>query len=321
MLVHENINELPRFRNPVLTIGTFDGVHAGHRQIIAQLKQEAEAVNGESLLITFSPHPRMVLKAGGAEIKLLNTLDEKIDLLNGLGIDHMVVVPFTPEFSEQPASDYIETFLVKNFHPHTIIIGYDHHFGKDRKGNYMLLERSADSFNFRVKEIPKHVLHHVGISSTKIRDAISNHDIRLANEFLGYNYFFSGKVVMGQQLGRTIGFPTANIQVLEESKLVPANGVYAVTVSIKREYSLEPSIYKGMMNIGFRPTVDGQNQVIEVNLFDFESDLYETVLKVHVIEFIREEKKFEGLEHLRRQLEEDRQSAQKILENIRLAPE
>jgi riboflavin kinase / FMN adenylyltransferase len=314
MQVHDNIRELPEFRNAVVTIGTFDGVHTGHRQIIEQLKKEAVAVEGETVIITFYPHPRMVLNAPGPAIKLLNTLEEKIQLLTDLEIDHLVVVPFTASFSEQTAEQYIQTFLVDLFHPHTIIIGYDHRFGKDRQGDYKLLEAQAAEFGYQVKEIPKHVLNQVAISSTKIREAISDHNIKQANEFLGYEYFFGGEVVVGKKLGRTIGFPTANIKVEDENKLIPANGVYAVHVSVKKDYSLEPNRYKGMMNIGVRPTVDsGDKVVIEVNLFDFESEIYGAYTTITVKDFMRHEIKFNGVEQLREQLEKDETLALQIL--------
>ena len=240
MVVHTDIKNLPFFKNAVITIGTFDGVHTGHLQIIHQLKKEAVNINGESVIITFHPHPRMVIDAASQassrdnyeELKLLNTLPEKIELLQKQNIDHLVIVPFTIAFSEQSAEEYIRDFLVSKFHPHTIITGYDHHFGKNRQGNYKLLEFYQSECNFKVKEIPEHVLHNVIISSTKIRHALEEGDINTANEYLGYSYFFEGKVIEGEKLGRTLGYPTANILITDKNKLVPGNGVYAVEVSI-----------------------------------------------------------------------------------------
>lgn len=315
MLIHQDITQLPVFRKAVITIGTFDGVHTGHRQIINQLVEEAKAVKGESVIITFSPHPRMVLSAEEKEIKLLNTLDEKIELLSELDLDHLVIVPFTKEFSNQPAEEYISSFLVKNFHPHTIIIGYDHQFGKDRKGDYELLQSKGREYNYKVKEIPKQVLDEIAISSTKIREAIATNNISLANRFLGYPYFFGGQVIKGDQLGRTIGYPTANISVNDPQKLIPADGVYAVKVSVKKEFSLEPSIYTGMMNIGVRPTLGKRDRVIEINLFNFASDIYGATVKVTLLHFLRNEIKFNNLDELKTQLAVDKQHVVELLGN------
>src|SRR5450432_2762223 len=239
MVVHTDIENLPFFKNAVITIGTFDGVHTGHLRIIHQLTKEAANINGESVIITFHPHPRMVIdvasqassRSNYEELKLLNTLPEKIELLQKQDIDHVVIVPFTIAFSEQSPEEYIKDFLVSKFHPHTIITGYDHHFGKNRQGNYKLLEFYQSEYNFKVNEIPEHVLHNVTISSTKIRHALEEGDINTANEYLGYSYFFEGKVIEGEKLGRTLGYPTANILITDNNKLVPGNGVYAVEVS------------------------------------------------------------------------------------------
>src|SRR5690348_1265532 len=211
MQVHRDLPQLPVFKNAALTIGTFDGVHRGHQQIIHQLKTAAAAGNGESIIITFEPHPREVLFPEDHGVQLLNTLEEKIGLLAEQGIDHVVVAPFTPEFSKLSAAAYIEDFLVKNFHPHTIIIGYDHRFGHNREGDIRLLESVQEKFNFRVIEIPREVVHHVGVSSTKIRHYLREGHAILANELLGYPYFLSGTVIHGDKRGRELGYPTANI--------------------------------------------------------------------------------------------------------------
>ena len=228
MQVHYDIDSLPLFRNAVITIGTFDGVHMGHRQVIDKLKSEAIAANGETVIITFHPHPRKVVSSTILGIRLINTLDEKIELLKQLGIDHVVVVPFTDAFANQPAEDYIKNFLIEKFHPHTIIIGYDHRFGRDRQGDYRLLEKDASKYNYRLKEIPKHILENISISSTNIRQAILHNDIATADKLLGYEFFFSGVVVHGDKLGRKLGYPTANLKVIDEEKIVPGNGIYAV---------------------------------------------------------------------------------------------
>lgn len=309
MTVHRSLDQLPVFRNAVITIGTFDGVHSGHKQIINQLKEEAHVVNGETVIITFNPHPRKILQNQLHEVNLINTLSEKIELLEIEGIDHLVIVPFTKSFSDQQAGDYIENFLVKYFHPHTIIIGYDHHFGRNREGNYQLLEAMKEKYNYKVKEIPKHVWKKNIISSTNIRNAIINGDIETANDCLGYDYFFEGVVIEGNKLGKTIGYPTANICINNKEKLIPANGVYAVGVVVEHHKSPDNLLLKGMMNIGTRPTVGGTKQTIEVNIFDFDEDIYGRTLRIYVKKYLRSEIKFSGLEALKVQLGKDKQNA------------
>jgi riboflavin kinase / FMN adenylyltransferase len=321
MQVHYDIEKLPLFRNAVITIGTFDGVHMGHRQVIDKLKSDAIAVNGETVIITFHPHPRKVVSSTILGIRLINTLSEKIELLRQLGIDHLVVVPFTDAFANQPAEDYVKDFLINKFHPHTIIIGYDHRFGRDRLGDYRLLEKAAGKFNYQLKEIPKHILENISISSTNIREAILHSDITTANKLLGYDFFFSGVVVHGDKIGRTLGYPTANLKIYDEEKITPGNGIYAVYAEVKAEESLvskepadiahsplptHPSLLKGMMSIGFRPTVDGKTRVIEVNLFDFDEEIYGQSLKVFVKKYLREEIKFDGLPALIKQIDQDK---------------
>ncbi|WP_231401989.1 bifunctional riboflavin kinase/FAD synthetase [Panacibacter microcysteis] len=296
---------MPIFRNAVITIGTFDGVHTGHQQIIAQLKREADAINGETVIITFHPHPRKVV--AHKEVFILNTLEEKTELLRQRGIDHLVVVPFDESFAQQTATEYIEHFLWQKLHPHTVIIGYDHRFGKNRQGDYHLLEDYGKQLGFIVKEIPEHVLNDITVSSTKIREALLNSDVATANNYLGYDYFFEGLVVEGNKLGRTLGYPTANLQVGHAEKLVPGNGVYAV-IAVAGQSS-----YKGMMNIGVRPTVDGKKRVIEVNIFDFNHDIYGSNLRVYIKYYLRGEVKFNGLDELKNQLALDRMSALKVL--------
>ncbi|MFN8248559.1 MAG: bifunctional riboflavin kinase/FAD synthetase [Ferruginibacter sp.] len=310
MNVHTNIDQLPVFKNAVITIGTFDGVHQGHKQIISQLVKEAHAINGTSVVITFDPHPKKILGDTLNPVSLLNSPAEKYELLQKAGIGHIVVVPFTKEFAEQPAQSYIRDFLVAKFRPHTIIIGYDHRFGKDRAGDYHLLEAEALRFGYIVKEIPEHVLQDVTISSTRIRKALVSGDIDTANKFLGYEYFFSGIVTEGNKLGRTIGYPTANLSLTDTNKLIPANGVYAVKVWVDG-FS---ETFGGMMNIGTRPTVDGSKLVIEVNIFDFDEMIYGKKVTVMLLKKLREEVKFSGLEALKEQLGKDRKDALRILE-------
>jgi riboflavin kinase / FMN adenylyltransferase len=306
MKVHTNINELPVFTNAVITTGTFDGVHRGHQQIIAQLQAEAAAAGGETVIITFHPHPRMVVMPARQPLSLLNTLAEKTELLRHYGIDHLVVIPFTGEFAEMAAAAYISDFLVDKFHPHTIVTGYDHKFGHNRLGNYQMLEDFAAQYDYDVKEIPARVLEHSAVSSTRIRASLLHGDCTAANELLGYNYFFSGKVVLGNQLGRTLGYPTANLVVEDAHKLIPANGVYAVELKISDSAD---TTYKGMMNIGTRPTVDGAKQVTEVNIFDFDRDIYGETVTVYLGQHLRSEVKFSGLEELKEQLGRDKLAA------------
>lgn len=313
MQVHRDIENLPRFRNAVVTIGTFDGVHMGHRQVIENLKEEAKAIGSETVIITFHPHPRKVVSSAILGIRLINTLDEKIELLEDLGIDHLVIVPFTEAFANQNAVDYVKDFLVNKFRPHTIIIGYDHRFGRDRLGDYRLLEKLAEKYQYHLKEISKHLLDNISISSTNIREALLHNDIATADKLLGYEFFFSGTVVDGDKLGRKLGYPTANLRILDEEKIIPGNGIYAVYVEVKPEmttpnYSpLTPdSRMKGMMSIGFRPTVDGKKRVIEVNIFDFEKDIYGETLRVYVKKYLRQEIKFDSLDDLVKQIDNDK---------------
>jgi riboflavin kinase / FMN adenylyltransferase len=310
MQVHYQLQDLPPFKNAVLTIGTFDGVHTGHQQIIKLMLAEAERTGGETVVVTFHPHPRQVIAANQSAVFLLNTLQEKIVLLEKYGIKHLVVTPFTEAFSLQTAEAYIADFLVKTFHPHTIIIGHDHRFGRSRSGNFELLEARAADLQYRVKEIPPYMLENSAISSTRVREALQRGAVEVANEFLGYAYFFSGIVVEGNKLGRTLGFPTANLHIAEEKKLVPGNGVYAVEVEL--QYATgdkQGRLLKGMMNIGIRPTVEGTLRMIEVNLFDFDEEIYGDRLTVYVKKRLRSEQKFMSLEELKLQLAKDKMAA------------
>jgi len=314
MQVHnQESGPLPRFKNAVITIGTFDGVHLGHRQIINQLITEAATIQGESVIISFYPHPRSVISNSNAAVKLLGTLEEKIGLLANTGVDHLVIIPFDKSFANQTAEEYISNFLVANFHPHTIIIGYDHRFGRNRVGNYQLLVACGKKLGFEVKEIPEHILNEIVISSTKIRQALLHNDISTANKFLGYEYFFEGLIIKGNQLGRTLGYPTANLKIDADDKLIPGNGVYSVHAVIIDEVDQRSSTLKGMMNIGIRPTIEGVQRVIEVNLFDFDQDIYGKKLQVFVHGYHRAEQKFEGLDALKLQLGIDKQIAEKAL--------
>lgn len=309
MQVHYDLDLLPPIRRAVITIGTFDGVHRGHRQVLDRLVSTAQEVGGESVLITFHPHPRKVIHSAILGIRLINTLSEKIELLENSGIDHVVVVPFTEAFANLTAPQYISDFLIQRFQPHTIIIGHDHQFGRGRNGNYQLLEQYANQFNYQLKEIPKHVLKDISVSSTNIREAILQGRATTANQLLGYEFFFSGRVIHGNKLGRTLGYPTANLKIEDPEKLVPGNGIYAVYAF--PENHREP--LKGMMSIGLRPTVDGKNRVIEVNIFDFNREIYDEVLKVQVHQYLREERKFDSLQALVVQIDQDKVDSLAIL--------
>lgn len=318
MQVHRDLNRLPEFERAVVTIGTFDGVHTGHLQIIRQMKEEARRIGGESVIITFHPHPRSVIyqKNPGINhqpLQLLNTLDEKIMLLEQQEIDHLVVVTFTKDFSEQPADSYVEHFLISRFKPAVIIIGYDHRFGKNRSGDYKLLESYQSKFAFEVKEIPEKVLDDVAISSTRIRRALLEGRISEANEALGYHYFFSGIVVEGNKLGRALGYPTANLEIEDPDKLVPLNGIYAVEVELLKGGNVQKIQSPGMMSIGVRPTIGLSDRTIEVNIFDFDQDIYGRHLRVSLHDYMRPEIKFEDLTSLTDQIRLDELNAKKLL--------
>jgi len=312
MQVHRDIDNLPPFRKAVVTIGTFDGVHQGHQQIIRQLKAEASAIGGETVIITFHPHPRKIVKGRSEGLFLLNTLEEKTELLDHFGIDHLVVAPFTPSFSVLSAEEYVTEFLARRFRPATLIIGYDHRFGQNRKGDYELLEQMGPSLGFEVKEIPEHIINTVTISSTRIRKDLLEGKLAEANAFLGYSYPLSGIVVEGDKRGRMIGFPTANISLTDNEKLVPADGVYAVTLTIEGSQNL----YRGMMNIGYRPTVEGTRRTIEVHILNFSGQIYDRQLHMRLHHYVRRERKFPSLEALKIQLAADREETITLLADL-----
>ena len=314
MTVHQDLKQLPAFKNAVITTGAFDGVHIGHQEIISRMKQIALEIKGETVIVTFHPHPRKVISSIPGEIKQLTSLEERIELLTQSGIDHLVVVNFDYAFSNLSADAYVKTFLFDHFHPHTILVGYDHRFGNGRNGNFELLQKFGNELGFKVEQIHEKIIDDEIVSSTHIRNYILEHQIEKANALLGYPYLFEGFVVRGNQIGRTIGFPTANLHINNEEKIIPSNGVYAVKV---KGICLGDTIYNGMMNIGIRPTVDGQKKVIEVHILDFDQDIYEQNLTVMVYEYIRGEVKFDGLESLKAQLAKDRITAAAILKKYK----
>lgn len=311
MKVYQGFENLPLFKNPVVTIGTFDGVHAGHRSIIERIRRKAMEVEGESVLITFEPHPRLVLSNSSQPLWLLSSLSEKIKLLAALEIDHLVVVNFTKAFSELSADEYIKDFLINHFHPHTFVIGYDHHFGKGRTGNYALLEKVKGLYGFDLVEIPAQEIEHITVSSTKIREALQTGQIHIANEYLCKPYLMQGLVMHGEKRGRLLGFPTANLDIEDEHKLIPLQGVYAVQAMVRGE------VFKGMLNIGIRPTVSSSSKrSIEVNLFDFDKEIYGEELQLFVVARIRDEQKFASLDELTNQLKLDKSMAIELLESF-----
>jgi riboflavin kinase/FMN adenylyltransferase len=293
----------------IATIGTFDGVHLGHKKILEQIIASAKSQDCESLVLTFFPHPRMVLQEG-TEMKQLNTLNEKIALLENLGIDHLVVHPFDKDFSRLTAEDFVKQVLVDTFQIKEIIIGHDHRFGRNRTADINDLTEFGNTYGFEVEQISAEAINEVSISSTKIRTALSEGNIELANDYLGYEYSLTGIVSKGKQLGRTIGYPTANIHIEEEYKLIPQNGVY-VTKSV-----LNGKTVYGMMKIGNRPTVDGTTLTIEVNFFDFDQDLYDQKINVSLLKRMRNEQKFESLDALKNQLALDKSTTQDYISQL-----
>lgn len=307
MKIYSSIEAFQNVKRPIVTTGTFDGVHFGHRKIIDRLKAVAEKCDGETVLMTFSPHPRMVLFPDDHGLKLLNSLDEKAERLEKAGIQHLIVQPFTKEFSRLSSINFVRDILVNQLQTHKLVIGYNHHFGRNREGSFEHLKEFAPVYGFEVEEIPVQLLDDVGVSSTKIRKALFAGDVRVAAEYLGYDYLLKGTVVAGNALGRTIGFPTANIQPLDQNKLIPADGVYAVRVEVLGKW------YDGMMNIGLKPSLKDQSRTLEVHLFDFEQDIYGEAVCVKFVERVRAEKAFPEISLLKEQLEVDRSVIAQIL--------
>lgn len=312
MKIYNHIDEFKQIHNAVVTIGTFDGVHIGHQKIISRLLEVARQKGGETVILTFFPHPRMILHPDDLNIKLISTMDEKAERLANLGIDHLIITPFTRDFSNLSAQEYIKEVLVDKIGTKQIIIGYDHRFGKDRKGGLEELQKFASDFGFEVEEIPEQDINDVSVSSTKIRNAILSGDVKTARDFLGYAFQLTGKVIKGDQLGRTLGFPTANLFIEENYKLIPADGIYAVSVEFKSSGTKQNSV-KGMAYIGHRPTINGMTRNIEVNLFDFNEDIYGQIIRINFLEHLRGDQKFDSLDELRDQLIKDEKAARSFL--------
>lgn len=299
--IHRNLNSF-HASNPVLTIGTFDGVHLGHRKIIDTLRDRAKMINGESVIFTFDPHPRKVVGPEELSIRLLTTLEEKIALFEQSGIDHLIIYPFTAEFSSLTYEEFVETILVGQIHLRFLVVGYDHKFGKNRQGGFEFLQQCASRFDFRIEKLDVLLMNQANVSSTKIREAIQLGDFETANTFLGYPFALHGTVVEGQKLGRKIQFPTANVQASDPDKIIPGYGVYAVQVRVQGKS------FHGMLNIGSRPTVNNNadNRSIEVHIFDFEAEVYGEPIEVVFYKKLREEQKFPSLEALKDQLAQDK---------------
>jgi len=306
--IYTNLHNYTSKNKTFVTIGTFDGVHIGHKKVIKDLINSAKKNGATSVLLTFFPHPRMVLQKE-TNIKLINTIKERIQLLEKLGLDILVIHEFNEKFAKQSALDFVKNVLVNKLNIGKLVIGYDHHFGNNREGNFKQLVEYGKIYNFDVKAIPRQDISNIAISSTKIRKAIERGQIIEANQNLGYPFMISGNIVKGKNLGEKIGFPTANLHVNEIYKLLPKTGAYIVKSEIKNKQIF------GMMNIGFRPTVSGKNQTIEIHFFDFNQNLYNKKIQVDVLKFLREEQKFESIEDLKNQLKKDKENSIKFIQN------
>jgi riboflavin kinase/FMN adenylyltransferase len=304
----QNISNFSTSEKTFVTIGTFDGVHFGHQQIIEKLVLEAKKANKKSVLLTFFPHPRMVLQKDNS-LELINTIEERADLLKKTGLDYLIIHPFSKEFSRMTALDFVRDILVNQLNISKLIIGYDHHFGKNREGNIIQLTEYSHLYDFTVEEIPAQDIDNVSVSSTKVRRALAEGNIKTANNYLGYNFMLSGVVVNGKQLGGKIGYPTANLDITESYKLIPKTGVYVVKSTIDKK------VIFGIMNIGNRPTLDGGYQTIEVHFLDFNANLYNKSLTIELLYFLRDEKKFNSIENLILQIRNDEQIARNYLIN------
>lgn len=301
MRIFKDFDTIDEVKNAVLTIGTFDGVHIGHQKILERVKEEAQKIDGESVLFTFYPHPKMVLFPDSHNLKLIQTQAQKVDKLRRFGLDNVIVYPFTMEFSRLSAVEFVRDYLVNKLKVKKMVIGYDHQFGKNREGTLEFLKDISDVYGFEVIEIPAQDIDDVNVSSTKIRNALLNGDVSLANTYLGEPFEICGKVVKGDSLGRKIGFPTANLEVDSELKLIPASGVYAVQITMANG-----DVHAGMMNIGSRPTITNTSELrIEVHIFDFSSDIYGNSISVQLLSRVRDEIHFESIEMLQEQLRKD----------------
>lgn len=312
MKVYTDLSTFHGAKNAVLTTGTFDGVHIGHKQILQKLVHLAKEIDGESILFTFHPHPRMVLFPDNKDLKLLNTQSEKIDLIERCGIDHLIIFPFNKEFSRLSSLEFVRDILVNQLHIKKLVMGYDHHFGRNREGSIENLREMSPLYDFEVEEIPAEMVNNVNVSSTKIRLALETGDLKTAKDFLGYDFPLSGLVVSGQQIGRSIGFPTANVKIIDPYKQIPGDGVYAVKVK------LNSGIFFGMLNIGHKPTVSNADapRSLEVHIFNFTGELYNEKINLEFIEKIRDEEKFANLDELKLQLQKDQEKIKLLVKEL-----
>jgi riboflavin kinase/FMN adenylyltransferase len=309
MKIHRDIETLPAFRNAIVTLGTFDGVHQGHQKIIDRLNEVAREKDGESVLLTFWPHPRMVLQPDDESLKLLNTIDEKIELLEKAGLHHLIIAPFTREFSRMSYLDFIRDILVEKLRVKHLIVGHDHHFGKNREGSYEQLQECAPIFDFGLEQVQALLIDDVAISSSKIRKELQFGDLVRANRYLGYDYFATGNVIKGFQRGRELGYPTANVELSEKYKLLPADGIYAVRAEVNG------LLYNGMASLGYNPTFENVPRTLEVNLFNFSDEIYGERIRVFFLAFIRKEANFATVADLIRQIDADKLHALKFFSN------
>lgn len=310
MRIINNSIQARNIKNAVVTIGTFDGVHLGHQAIFKEMRRLADEVNGETVVVTFHPHPRQVLAIGTEKLRFICSQEEKLKKFEEFGIDNVVIIPFTKEFASTPSDEFIKDYIIERIHPAVIVVGYDHHFGKNRMGDFQMLNELGAQYGFKTVQVEAQDINEVAVSSTKIRNFLWTGNVKAANELLGYPYSVTGLVIRGNEIGRTIGFPTANLDIPNEFMMINNPGVYACRTEINGKR------YDAMANTGTRPTIGDRADgdfIIEVNVFDFEGDLYGKTLKVWFIDRIRDEVKFNGLEALKNQLHQDREKAKKIL--------
>ena len=310
MRIINNSIQARNIKNAVVTIGTFDGVHLGHQAIFKEMRRLADEVNGETVVVTFHPHPRQVLAIGTEKLRFICSQEEKLKKFEEFGIDNVVIIPFTKEFASTPSDEFIKDYIIERIHPAVIVVGYDHHFGKNRMGDFQMLNELGEKYGFKTVQVEAQDINEVAVSSTKIRNFLWAGNVKAANELLGYPYSVTGLVIRGNEIGRTIGFPTANLDIPNEFMMINNPGVYACRTEINGKR------YDAMANTGTRPTIGDRADgdfIIEVNVFDFEGDLYGKTLKVWFIDRIRDEVKFNGLEALKNQLHQDREKAKIIL--------
>jgi len=310
MNIYNNINEAKNIKNAIVTVGTFDGIHIGHKAVFDKMRELANKHNGETVVITFYPHPRQVLNIDTSNLRFICTQEDKMKKFEEMGIDNVVVINFTKEFSRTPSDVFIKSYIVERLHPAVVVVGYDHHFGKNRIGDFDILYDLGKRYGFSVERIKAQDVEHIAVSSTKIRHALAAGNVAAANKLLGYQYSLCGTVILGNKIGRTIGFPTANLDIAPQYMLLTNAGVYACKAIF------DGKEYNAMANIGRRPTIGDVkegNYMVEVNIFDFDADIYGQTLRINLVDRIRDEVKFDNLEELKKQLTADREKAKVLL--------